>query len=59
MKTWFEDTYLNKKIEDINDDNIFDTNKKDDSSFHYKKEVESFLIPRKMKNQLTKLMFIS
>ena len=27
-KKWFKDTYLNKTIENINDDNIFDTNKK-------------------------------
>ena len=38
-KKWFKDTYLNKKIEDINDDNLFYTNKKrgknlkDDDSF--------------------------
>ena len=55
---WFKDTYLNKTIEDINYVNISYEWKKrnmndDDSSFHHKKEVESFLISWKIKKPIT------
>ena len=29
-KKWFQDTYLNKSNEDVDDDNLFDMNKKEE-----------------------------
>ena len=44
-KKWFQDEYLEKTIDDINDDNLFDSNKKrrrnlnaDNESFHHAKK---------------------